>query len=551
MHEIPSGKIIDCNRRACSSLGYSREELLCLSVGDIDPSFSPEKDVSTWEKLKPGMRATIEGFHKRKDNTVIPVEINVGVITHSGSSIAIAVARDITERKQAEHALIKTSHEAEAANRAKSEFLANMSHEIRTPLTAILGYADLISDENVGCKIRGHVAVIKRNGEHLLHVIGDILDLSKIEAGKLQIEPARCSPVQVVADVVSLLRPQAAAKNLKLRSELVQPLPESVVTDPLRLRQVLVNLVGNAIKFTNQGEVTLTVQLVARRRQSGPYSSAENRDGLDTGRVGLCFSVTDTGIGMTEEQVGQLFRPFSQVDASSTRKFGGTGLGLCISRHLAEALGGGIEVSSAPGKGSTFSVMIDPGPLDETHILEDTRQIAAAALTKPQKADENGIAIRGRILLAEDGVDNQRLITLLLKNAGAQVTAVENGQLAIEAALAQREAGNPFDLILMDIHMPVMDGYEATRQLRMRGYSGPIVALTASAMAGDCQKCLDAGCNDYISKPFQHNDLLETIARHIAAENEGKPSPPDDAVPNVSVEQASDSWNNRLSGSQY
>ena len=198
------------------------------------------------------------------------------------------------------------------------------------------------------------VSTIQRNGEHLLAVINDILDLSKIEAGKLQIEPTRCSPVQLVAEVVSLMRPQAAAKQLKLKTELAHPLPETVLTDPLRLRQVLVNLVGNAIKFTDQGEVRLAVRL--------------NADG---GRSRLCFDVTDTGIGMNEEQVGKLFQPFSQVDNSSTRKFGGTGLGLCISKHLAEALGGNIEVRSEPGKGSTFSVTIDPGPLDGMHMIAE------------------------------------------------------------------------------------------------------------------------------------------------------------------------------------
>ena len=235
-----------------------------------------------------------------------------------------------------------------------------MSHEIRTPMTAILGYADLMLDENVGRDTREHVAVIKRNGEHLLRLINDILDLSKIEAGKLQIEPTRCSPVQVVAEVVSLMRPQAAAKQLKLKTELAHPLPETVLTDPLRLRQVLVNLVGNAIKFTDQGEVRLAVRLNA-----------------DSGRSSLCFDVTDTGIGMNEEQIGKLFQPFSQVDNSSTRKFGGTGLGLCISKHLAEALGGNIEVRSEPGKGSTFSVTIDPGPLDGMQMIADAQEAAA------------------------------------------------------------------------------------------------------------------------------------------------------------------------------
>ena len=428
----------------------------------------------------------------------------------------VGIYDDITERKRMEDELHKAKDAADAANRANSAFLANMSHEIRTPMTAILGYADLMLSENVGRTTREHVAVIKRNGEHLLNVIGDILDLSKIEAEKLQIEPTRCSPVQVVAEVASLMRTQAAAKQLNLKTELAQPLPETVLTDPLRLRQVLVNLVGNAIKFTDQGEVRIAVRLTS-----------------DSGRSRLCFDVTDTGIGMSEEQVGKLFKPFSQVDNSSTRKFGGTGLGLCISKHLAEALGGSIEVRSEPGKGSTFSVMIDPGPLDGTHMIQNAQEALLDRLPSATAATPDKIVLHGRILLAEDGLDNQRLIAMLLRNAGAHVTAVENGQLAVEAALAAREAGEPFDVILMDMQMPVMDGYEATRQLRKQGYTGPIVALTAHAMAEDCQKCLDAGCNDYLPKPFQHRALLKMAARHIAAEKEAKPPMPDDAKPSV------------------
>ncbi|MCX7425225.1 MAG: PAS domain S-box protein [Planctomycetia bacterium] len=436
----------------------------------------------------------------------------------------IELIEDITDRKLAHEqlqnyateleatnkALDKAKHLAQAANHAKSEFLANMSHEIRTPMTAILGYADLMLDENVGRTTREHVAVIKRSGEHLLKVIGDILDLSKIEAGKLQIEPTRCSPVQLVAEVVSLMRPRAAAKQLKLKTELAHPLPETVFTDPLRLRQVLVNLVGNAIKFTDRGEVRLAVRFAS-----------------DAGPPRLCFDVTDTGIGMNEEQIGRLFQPFSQVDNSSTRKFGGTGLGLCISKHLAEALGGNIEVRSEPGKGSTFSVTIDPGPLDAMHMMRNPQE---ALLDRPPSAiaaTPHKIVLCGRILLAEDGLDNQRLISLLLRKAGADVSLVENGQLAVEAALAAREAGEPFDVILMDMQMPVLDGYEATRQLRALGYTGRIVALTAHVMAEDCQRCLDAGCNDYLSKPCRRRDLLEMVARHSTVEKKDIPLMPD------------------------
>ena len=279
-----------------------------------------------------------------------------------------------------------------------------------------------------------------------------------------------------------------------------------MLTDPLR--QILVNLVGNAIKFTDQGEVRLAVRLISALgkgtvpdQPSVGARSDENRDSPPIISPQLCFDVTDTGIGINEEQVGKLFQPFSQVDCSSTRKFGGTGLGLCISKHLAEVLGGNIEVQSTPGQGSTFSATIDPGPLDGMHMIQNTQEALLDRPPSTTAATPDKIALCGRILVAEDGLDNQRLIALLLRKAGAQVSAVDNGQLAVEAALAAREAGEPFDVILMDMQMPVLDGYAATRQLRKRGYTGPIVALTAHAMAEDCQKCLDAGCDDYLAKP--------------------------------------------------
>jgi signal transduction histidine kinase/ActR/RegA family two-component response regulator len=388
---------------------------------------------------------------------------------------------------------------AEACSRAKSEFLANMSHEIRTPITAILGYVDIMLDEDIGHVIRQHAEVIRRNGEHLLGLINDVLDLSKVEVGRMQIEPIRCSPVQVVAEVVSLMRVRAEAKHLTLQTDVAGPLPETVLTDPLRLRQVLVNLVGNAIKFTDQGEVSLAVRLIA-----------------DQGCPRLRFDVTDTGIGINEEHLKRLFHPFTQVDTSSTRRFGGTGLGLCISKRLAEALGGSIEVHSTPGKGSSFSVTIDPGPLDGIRMVENAQDtlldyVPRTTVTAPGKTE-----CCGRILLAEDALDNQRLIGLLLKKAGNDVVTVENGEQAVEQASVAWRQGRPFDVILMDMQMPVMDGYSATRCLREQGYTRPIIALTAHAMAEDRQKCLDAGCDDYATKPIDRPRLLATIARWMA-----------------------------------
>jgi PAS domain S-box-containing protein len=520
------------------------DRLLDLPAGTIGNSFDkyfscvfPEELPAVQEMLFSGLRAlakdtTAEYRLRRHDGTTLWVcSKGSAYLQPNGHIVGFGTTSDISERKRTERqlqndaaeleatnkSLEKANRLAECANRAKSEFLANMSHEIRTPMTAILGYADLLLDENVG-RAREYVSVIKRNGEHLMGLISDILDLSKIEAGKLQIEPTRCSPVQVLAEVVFLMRPQAAAKQLKLKTELANSIPETVLTDPLRLRQVLVNLVGNAIKFTDQGEVRVVVRLNA-----------------DRGRPSLCFDVADTGIGMNEEQVGKLFKPFSQVDNSSTRRFGGSGLGLCISMHLAESLGGGIEVRSEPGKGSTFSVTIDPGPLEGVQMTYHAQTPLLDRLSSTPAGIPDKISLHGRILLAEDVIESRQLITLMLTKAGADVIAVENGQIAVEDALAACEAGKPFDVILMDMQMPVLDGYEATRQLRTRGYTGPIVALTAHAMVEDCQRCLAAGCDDYLPKPCQYSTLLEMVARHITAEKVGKPLMPIYAPSSVNI----------------
>ena len=425
------------------------------------------------------------------------------------------IARNILKLRQSQ-----TS--TEAANRSKSEFLANMSHEIRTPMTAILGYTDILLTEEGIEKAPTHyreaVETIKRNGDHLLSLINDILDLSKIEAGKIEIEQIACAPAAVLADVVSLMRVRADARGLSLKLEYAGPVPETVLTDPTRLRQILVNLIGNAIKFTETGEVRIVARLI---------------DG-DAPEPKLACEVVDTGIGMTPEQMQKLFQPFQQADASTTRKFGGTGLGLVIGKRLAELLGGDIAVSSTPGKGSTFTVSINTGPLVGVAMLDRPREAIAASASAGSRSDTpiQQILLNCRILLAEDGSDNQRLITFLLKKAGAEVTVVEDGKAALELALVAlagqgRRSGDPtapFDLILMDMQMPIMDGYEATRRLRAEGYTGPIIALTAHAMATDRQKCLDAGCDDYAIKPIELQRLLEVVARWAAQDASGRSS---------------------------
>jgi signal transduction histidine kinase/CheY-like chemotaxis protein len=443
---------------------------------------------------------SIWGNHDYQATTVL---VGYGLLWFLGAAGLILGGRKLgrLEATSAESAAeLRTAMQtAETANRAKSEFLANMSHEIRTPMTAIMGYAELLRDNALHADDAAAAETIRRNGEHLLEIINGILDLSKIEAGKLPLDRAACSPAAIVANVVSLMRVRADAKKLPLTVRCLGPIPETIHTDALRLRQILFNLLGNAIKFTESGGVQLLVRL-AQPAAAPPV---------------LQFQVVDTGIGMNPGQVAALFQPFSQGDAAVNRRFGGTGLGLAISRRLAEMLGGTIAVESAPSQGSTFTLSIDPGPLDAVPMLEHPGE-AVSGIAAVQSCPPVGRRLPDcRILLAEDGPDNQRLIAFLLSKAGAVVSVAENGQLALEQALDAVEEGRPFDVILMDMQMPLLDGYQATRQLRARGYSRPIIALTAHAMAEDRQKCLDAGCNDYLSKPVDRNALLDIVARHV------------------------------------
>jgi signal transduction histidine kinase/DNA-binding response OmpR family regulator len=381
---------------------------------------------------------------------------------------------------------------AEEANRAKSNFLANMSHEIRTPMTAILGYADLMLSPVQTMSDRFNaLQVVRRNARHLMDLINDILDISKIEAEKMTIEKIPCDIARIAAEVASMLRPRAMEKQLPLRVEFDGPIPETVLTDPLRLKQVLTNLTGNAIKFTDKGEVCIRVRVE-----------------LVPGGNRAVFDISDTGIGLSEQQVSKLFKPFVQADESMTRKYGGTGLGLVISKKFAAYMGGDIAVASEQGKGSTFTFWVDTGPLHAVSM----RYGVTEAMLAPASVDagSDAIRLRGRILLAEDGIDNQQLLMLHLSQAGAEVVLAENGRIALNRARSEK-----FDVILMDMQMPELDGYAATSELRRLGFTLPIIALTAHAMSGDRAKCISAGCTDYLTKPIDNELLLRTVASYM------------------------------------
>ena len=303
----------------------------------------------------------------------------------------------------------------------------------------------------------------------------------------------------MIADVASLMRVRAKSKGLPLDVHFDGPVPETICTDPTRLRQILINIVGNAIKFTE----TESIRIVSRvLNETGEQPKMQ-------------FDVIDTGIGIPTDKIEQIFKPFTQADGSTTRNFGGTGLGLSISKRLVELLGGEFSVSSTTGKGSTFSITVSTGPLDDVRLIHNAVDSPFRTVDAKAADDTDPSLCNRRILLAEDGPDNQRLIGFILKKAGAEVTLSDNGQIGLELAKAVKSEGRPFDVILMDMQMPVLDGYAATRQLRNDGYSHPIIALTAHAMASDRQKCLDAGCDDYTTKPIDRKKLIELVANCV------------------------------------
>ena len=376
---------------------------------------------------------------------------------------------------------------AESATEAKSAFVANMSHEIRTPLTAIIGYAGLIKDSNKSLADNmGEVKTIIRNGEHLLQVINNILDLSKIEANKIEIENAPVNISEIVTDVLSIIESPVKEKALTCTVNYQYPIPKTIISEPLRIKQILLNLCSNAVKFTNTGSINIAIN-------------------CDASNEKLNITITDTGIGMSTEQLERIFNAFTQADSSTTRKYGGTGLGLHLSKQLIEALDGNLSVKSELNKGSQFKITINTGSLKNIEFLTEDSIIPVRKPESDKRLPTNTVI--GKVLLAEDSEDNQRLFSLYLSSMGAEVTLAENGKVAIEKA-----QNDDYDLILMDIQMPIMSGLEAVEYLRAQGYQKPIVALTANAMTEDRRKCFAAGCDEFISKPVNREFLYEVVS---------------------------------------
>jgi PAS domain S-box-containing protein len=492
--DADSAKIIEINRFMFELLGYPREYFLGKELWEIGVFKDAESCKAATATLQKLGKIRYEDLPlKHKSGRHIPVEFVSNVYREGRKSVIQCNIRDITERKRVDQELAKAKEDAEAASRSKSEFLANMSHEIRTPMTAILGFAEMLLHKSPEeCAQVGCVQIIRRNASHLLELINEILDLSKVEAGQMTVERIPCDLPALLSEIISLMRPRAVEKGLGFGVTFQGPIPRLIQSDPMRLRQILVNLLGNAIKFTNSGKIDMRI----------------TDEGAGGPNIMLRIDVSDSGIGMTPEQVERLFRPFTQGDESITRKFGGTGLGLTISGQLAKLLRGYITVASQPDVGSTFTLRVDGGP---SAGIEQLQGLTEATLpTQVDRGARASIQLHGRILLVEDGRDNQRLLRMQLSDAGAAVVTAENGKIAVDLATTQ-----PFDVILMDMQMPVMDGYAATVELRRGGLTTPIIALTAYAMAEDRGRCLASGCSAYLCKPIDEETLLKTVREHL------------------------------------
>ena len=401
----------------------------------------------------------------------------------------IAMIYVLWHSSRTEQLLLRQQRKAEQANQSKSNFLSNMSHEIRTPLTAIIGYSEILSLDGADLEKNNKVvASILRNGRHLLQLVNDVLDISKIEANSFEVEFINVYPVEILSELDSVFYAKAASKNIQFKINYEFPVPQYIKSDPTRLKQILINLCSNAIKFTEQGEVVVDVSADLKKSE-------------------IYFDVIDQGIGMKPDIIEKVFMPFVQADSSTTRKFGGTGLGLAISNELAEKMGGCLVCESVVNQGTRFTLSLPIGELDVA-VIDSQEQLEKN--DSDVSADEI-YKLSGRVLLAEDNPDNQKLISMFINKTGANVTIAMNGEEAVQKALLHN-----YDLILMDMQMPVLDGLEAVKKLRYSGYLKPVVMLTANVVEKNRQICLEAGADDFLSKPIETSMFFRTLNKYLS-----------------------------------
>jgi PAS domain S-box-containing protein len=493
----PTGIILTWNEGAERMKQFTSKD----AIGRNYEIFYREEDKKEGRPLRNIKLSLQDGRHeeqwwrRKKDGTLFWADaVITPVYSPAGPLIGFSkIVRDLSLKKHTEDQLRAAKESAEAASGLKSVFVANMSHEIRTPLGAILGFSEFLKDPNCPAENRLLAAdVIDRNGKVLLRLIDDILDISKIEAGKLEIELSEVSPRDLASEVIALFVERAQDKGLFLKLGNADGVVKAIQTDPVRLRQILSNIVGNAVKFTERGEITVNIHDIS----------------LGQGGRGIEFIVTDSGIGLTSEERKTLFMPFSQADNTTTRKMGGSGLGLALSRRLAENLGGNICIlDDQDARGSSFRITI--ADMDFTYLNAHSDVAVAPAVEDPTQVVHSLNTADTKVLVVDDSLDNQMLIELYLDQWGFKHDVANNGAEAVKMALQ-----DDYDLILMDIQMPILDGNQAMRQLRQAGYSRPIVAVTAHAMIEEKEKAFDSGCDDYLIKPIDGDRLYRVLKKY-------------------------------------